>query len=499
MSNKKHIVIIGGGIGGLAAAALLGRDGYKVTVLEKNDMMGGRARVLKKDGFTFDMGPSWYMMPDVFDRFFKEFNKKTSDLLQLLPLDPQYRVLFHDGTQVDMHLDMKKNKAVFEKIEKGSAKKLDAYLAEAQLKYEISLKTVLYKNTNSLFDFFDWELIKNGAILKPFMSMEQYIKHFFASEKLQQIIEFTLVFLGGAPHNMPALYSLISYVDFKLHTFYPKGGMYAVIEALVQLGIDHGVEYVTHAEVTSLVVENGTIQKIHTQKKSYKPDVVIANADYAHVESLFTDQTHRKYSDAYWQKKTFAPSAFLMYLGIKGTLPQLAHHSIYYGSGWQKHFTEIFEHPAWPQDPAVYLNVPSMTDPQMAPKGCSGLMVLVPIASGLTETKLWKESYGDFIIKYLDAAMNLNISSRIVSRTIFSVSDFESAYNSMQGNALGGLAHTLMQTGPFRPPNKHEKINNLFFAGANTVPGIGVPPAIISGHLVRERVSDFFAAYSPKV
>lgn len=492
MSKKKQIVIIGGGVGGLAAAALLGLDGHRVTVLEKNNSLGGRARMLKKDGFTFDMGPSWYMMPDVFDTFFREFKAKTSDFLQLLKLDPQYRVLFHDGTHVDMHLDMKKNKEVFENIEKGSGKKLDAYLSEAKLKYELSMQTVLYKNIDSIFDFFDWQLIKNGAILKPFMTMDQYIKQFFKSEKLQQIIEFTLVFLGGAPHNMPALYSLISYVDFKLHTFYPKGGMYALIEALVKLGKKYGVEYVTSAEVTSLQVVDGVIESIITKEKTYTSDAVIANADFAHVESLLSDQTACMYSKKYWQQKTFAPSAFLMYLGIKGKIPQLAHHSIYYGSGWQKHFKEIFEHPAWPQEPAVYINVPSMTDPKMAPQGCSTVMVLVPIASGLAENESWKENYGNYIINYLDSALHIDLASRVISKTIFSVSDFERAYNSMRGNALGGLAHTLLQTGPFRPPNKHAKVRNLFFAGANTVPGIGVPPAIISAQLVRERVADFW-------
>ncbi len=492
MNKKKKVVIVGGGVGGLAAAALLAFDGYSVAVLEKNSMMGGRARVLKKDGFTFDMGPSWYMMPDVFEKFFAVFGKKPSDYLELIALDPQYRVLFGDGSHVDMQLDMKKNKQVFEKIEKGAGKKLDEYIAEAKLKYELSLRTVLYKNIDTLFDFFDWELLKNSKILKPFMTMEQHIKQYFTSEKLQQIIEFTLVFLGGAPHNMPALYSLISYVDFILHTFYPKGGMYALIEALVKLGSEYGVTYVTDAPVTLLECESGVISRVHTAKKIYTADAVVGNADFAHLESLLSDQTARMYSDSYWKKKTLAPSAFLLYLGIKGSVPQLAHHSIYYGSNWEEHFKAIFDAPTWPQNPAVYLNVPSLTDSSMAPAGHTGIMVLVPIASGLTETALWRETYATFIIRYLDSALELNLEKRIVSTSIFSISDFEQAYNSLRGNALGGLAHTLLQTGPFRPPNKHKKIKNLFFAGANTVPGIGVPPALISGHLVRERLATFF-------
>lgn len=494
MTNTKtgtRVVVVGGGVGGLATAALLAKDGYSVTLLEKNKQLGGRAQVLTKDGFTFDMGPSWYMMPDVFERFFAEFGKKPEDYLKLLALDPQYRVHFADGTKVDMHLDMKKNKAVFESIERGSGARLDAYLAEAQQKYELSLRTVLYKNTDTIFDFFSWDLLKNSRLLEPLTSMQTYISRFFASEKLQQIIQFTLVFLGGAPHNMPALYSLISYVDFKLHTFYPKGGMYALILALKKLGSEYGVEYVTNAPVLQFVTNDGTVTEVVTQKKKYRADVVVANADYAHIESLLSDPAQRMYTDAYWQKKTVAPSAFLMYLGVRGKVPQLAHHSIYYGKDWQEHFRALFDAPHWPQEPAVYLNVPCLTDPSMAPKGDTGVMVLVPIASGLPETELWKESYGDFIISYLDTALKLNLKDRIVSKTLFSVSDFAEAYNSLRGNALGGLAHTLFQTGPFRPPNAHAKIKNLFFAGANTVPGIGVPPAVISGHLARERVRSY--------
>ena len=487
--TKYDVVVIGGGFGGLAAAALLAKDGKRVVVIEKNKLMGGRANLLKAKGFQFDMGPSWYMMPDVFEKFFAEFDKKPSDYLDLVKLDPQYRIIFPDKTHVDMRPDLKHNKAVFEKIEKGAGKRLQDYLDEARIKYELSVRTVLYKNVDSIFDFFSWDLLKNGRMLRPFDSMQNYVAEFFKSEKLQQIIQFTLVFLGGAPHNMPALYSLISHVDFTMHTSYPMGGMFKVVEAFVKVGKKHGVEYLPETPALALITKDGKITGVRTKNGVIHCNAVVANADMAHLEKLLDDPSLRMYDEKYWQSRVFAPSAFLMYLGVKGSVPELQHHNIFFGKNWIEHFREIFEKPSWPKDPSIYLNVPSITDPAVAPKGHHTIMILVPVACGLDETAASKEEYGEYILQYLEEKAGIKLKKKIVYKSIFSVTDFQSAYNSYAGNALGGVAHTLMQTGPFRPPNKHKKIKNLFFSGAGTVPGIGVPSAIISGHLVRDRVA----------
>lgn len=488
--RKKKIVILGGGFGGLASAALLARDGHIVTVLEKNPILGGRANVLKADGFRFDMGPSWYMMPDVFEKFFAQFGKKPSDYLDLKVLDPQYRIIFSDKSHVDMKPDAAHTEAVFEKIEKGAGKKLREYLAEARFKYELSIRSVLYSNVDSLFSFFNWDLIRYGRMLRPFETMEHYVKRFFKSEKLQQIIQFTLVFLGGAPHNMPALYSLIAHVDFTMHTAYPMGGMYELVKAFVKLGKEQGVTYKTSTPVTEVITKNGRITGVRTPAGVVPADLVVANADMAHVESLLDDESLKMFNDDYWKKRTFAPSAFLMYLGVKGKVKELKHHTIFFGKDWIRHFTDVFDHPSWPVEPSVYLNMPSATDPTVAPKDHEAIMILVPVACGLSENETWKEQYGEYILKYLEEQAGVPLRKKIIFKKTFSVSDFASTYNSYAGNALGGVAHTLLQTGPFRPPNKHKNIENLLFVGAGTVPGIGVPAVVVSAHLVRERVKN---------
>lgn len=489
--QKKQIIVIGGGIGGLAAAALLAKDGHSVTLIEKNKLMGGRANLLKAKGFQFDMGPSWYMMPDVFEKFFGEFGKKPGDYLDLKVLDPQYRVIFPDKTQVDMKPDLKQNRAAFEKLEKGAGKQLDRYLAEAKLKYELSIRTVLYKNVDSIFDFFSFDLLKNGQMLRPFDTMQKYVSEFFKTEKLQQLIQFTLVFLGGAPHNLPALYSLISYVDFTMHTFYPMGGFYEVVKALMKLGKEQGVIYMVETPALEIITKDGAVTGVRTKNGILKCDAVVGNADMAHLETLLDDQALRMYDESFWKKRTFAPSAFLMYLGVKGKIKELEHHNIFFGKNWIQHFREIFEKPSWPVEPSVYLNMPSKTDPSVAPAGHETIMVLVPVACGLSESKLWKEQYGEYILQYLEEKLDIKLRDKIVYKSIFSVTDFASLYNSFAGNALGGVAHTLMQTGPFRPPNNHRKLSNLFFSGAGTVPGIGVPSAVVSAHLVRDRLREF--------
>ncbi len=481
--------MIGSGFGGLASAALLAKEGHNVTVLEKNEQPGGRASTLHKDGFRFEMGPSWYMMPDVFEKYFAEFGKKVSDFYALTRLSPKYKVFFEDKSSVVLSDDLQKTIELFESWEKGAGEKFKQYLAISQKKYEIAMEHVMYRNIDSFFDFARPPLMINGLQLGIVESMHHHIAHFFKHPKIQQILEYNLVFLGCSPKKAPALFSLMTHVDFNLGVWYPEGGITAVVQALEKLGKEQGVKYVYNEPVIQLETSAEKIRTVVTSKQKYKSDIVISNADYVFTEQLLPPDL-RMYSDAHWKKKVWAPSAFLLYLGVKGKLPDIAHHTLYFGNDWAKHFADIFDHHRWPVDPSIYINKPSETDPTVAPKGHETLMVLVPIAPGLEENHTWKKMYAEYVISFIEEKIGISLKKNIVTQEIFSVSDFESRYNSYQGNALGGLAHTLFQSSLWRPNNFSDKVKNLFYAGANTVPGIGVPPAIISAHLVRDRIRE---------
>jgi len=491
-NSQRTAIVIGSGIGGLATAALLAKDGYQVTVIEKNEQPGGRASQFKSEGFTFDMGPSWYLMPDVFERFFRQFGASTSDYLELIRLKPHYRIFFADKTHLDITGDKETDKATFESLEAGAADKLDAYLAASQEKYETSMKHFLYRNMDTFFDFVTKELLTRGRQLGVFESMDKYVRRFFKHEKLQQIIQYTLVFLGGSPKNTPALYSLMSHIDFNLGVWYPKGGMYQISMAMVRIGQELGVRYIYNSPVTELqvgldVTGQKFIKQVVAGGKIYQADVIISNADYAYTESILSDPQAAVYGTKYWQKKTLAPSAFLLYLGIKGKLPELTHHNLYFGNNWTTHFEDIFDKPEWPRTPSIYLNKTSEIDSKSAPVDSESLFVLVPVAAGLSETEASKEKYAAYIVDYLEKNMKLELKKRITFQKIFSVSDFADRYNSLGGSALG-LAHTLFQTAIWRPSNHSRKVKNLFFVGGSTVPGIGVPICLISAELVRQRV-----------
>jgi len=480
-------VIIGAGIGGLATAALLAKDGHDVTVLEKNEALGGRASFKKTKGFFFDLGPSWYLMPEVFEKFFQEFGYTTKDLLNLVPLDPQYRIFFPDNTTVDITKDIAKTHALFESIEPGSAAQLDRYLADSQTKYDISMKSFLYRNSDSILYFLSKDSILNGPKLGVFESMDTYVQKYFKSEKLQQIIQYTLVFLGGSPKKTPALYSLMSHIDFNLGVWYPQGGVYELIKAMKKLGSEHGVKYELNSAVTKIITKDGKTTGVRVGKKLYAADLVVSNADYTHTESLIDDPSQKGYSDEYWDSRTLAPSAFLLYLGVKGKIPKLAHHNLYFGEDWTKHFESIFDAPSWPETPSLYINKPSATDPSVAPKGHEALMVLVPIASKLEDSPEQREKYAEFILDYIEKNLDIKLKKNIIYKEIFSLTEFINRYNSFGGSALG-LAHTLKQTAVFRPRNRSQKLGNLYFVGGSTVPGIGMPICLISAHLIRDRV-----------
>jgi phytoene desaturase len=483
----KTAIVIGSGTGGLASAALLAKDNYQVTVLEKNEQVGGRASLLLKDGFAFDMGPSWYLMPDVYERFFNAMGTTTAEQLKLTRLNPHYRIFHADGTYSEISGDLARDRALFEQIEPGSAAAFDRYLAEAKVKYDVSVEAILYRNFIKPWDFLAKDVRDKGRQLQVFESMERYVRRYFKTEKMQQIVLYTLVFLGGIPRNTPALYSLMAHVDFNLGVWYPEGGIYAVTRALEGLGVAHGVDFHCNEPVERLITEGRRIIGVQTAQRTYQADVIISNADYAHTEALLDAGTARQFSPRYWATRTLAPSAFILYLGIRGRLETLVHHNILFGPDWTKHFRDIADHPAWPETPSLYICAPSKSDPTVAPPGDENLFVLVPVAAGLEQTAEARRAYGDFIIDYIEKSLGIAFKDRIIVREDFSVSDFATRYNSLRGTALG-LAHTLRQSSLFRPPNRSRKVDNLYFVGANTNPGIGVPMCLISAHLVRDRL-----------
>jgi len=485
----ESVVVIGGGFGGLSTACYLADAGADVTVLEKNDQLGGRASRLEADGFRFDMGPSWYLMPDVFERFFGHFDRHPSEYYTLSQLDPHYRVFWKDGDQVDVLPDLDHNRELFESYEPGAGDALDSYLEESKRTYEIGMEHFVYEDRPRLRDYVDTDVLRYSWGLSLLGKMQGHVEGYFDHPKLQQLMQYTLVFLGGSPTNTPALYNLMSHVDFNMGVYYPDGGIGAVVDGIVELAGELGVEFVTGAEVTGIEGRYGAFAVDTVDGDRYLSDLVVSNADYTHTEQELLPAQKRQYTEEYWESRTFAPSAFLLYLGVEGDVEELAHHTLVLPTEWDDHFAQIFDDPAWPEDPAYYLCVPSKTDETVAPEGHSNLFALVPIAPGLEDTPEIRERYRTLVLDDIEANTDTRLHDRIVFEETFCVEDFADRYNSYDGSALG-LAHTLRQTSLFRPPNRSETVDGLYFTGGTTTPGIGVPMCLISGGLTAERMAD---------
>lgn len=487
MDSKRSVVIIGSGFAGLSAASFMAKEGWDVTVLEKNQTPGGRARQLKEKGFTFDMGPSFYWMPDVFDRYFAQFGKKVSDYYSLHRLDPSYRIYWNDG-HTDMHADLEKLKKTFEELEPGSAAKLEKYLAGAAYKYEVGVNKLVYKSSRSLTEFMDWQTISGVFKLEVFTSIKKHIYKYFKHSKLRQMMEFPVLFLGALPEDTPALYSLMNYADIKGGTWYPERGMYSIVEGMYTLAKELGVKFQFEEDAREIVIQKGVARKVVTDKAAYEADAVISGADYQFTEMKLLPEEYRNYNEAYWDKKVMAPSCLLYYIGLNKKLKQPVHHSLFFDVSFDQHGKEIYKDPKWPAEPLFYVSVSSVTDNSVAPAGHENIVFLVPVASGLQgDSEELRERYFQKIVRRMETHLGESILEAVVYKKTYSVSDFVHDYNSYRGNAYG-LANTLMQTAIFRPSCQNKKVKNLFYTGQLTVPGPGVPPSLISGEVVAKQV-----------
>ncbi|CAH0336478.1 4,4'-diapophytoene desaturase (4,4'-diaponeurosporene-forming) [Flavobacterium sp. CECT 9288] len=489
MKDIKKITIIGSGFSALAAASYLAQSGHNVIVYEKNDALGGRARQLKIDGFTFDMGPSWYWMPDVFERFFADFGKKTTDYYELIKLAPAYRVYYGINDFITIADNLDEIVATFESIEKGSGAKLQKFMARAKSNYDIAIKDLVYRPGVSAL-----ELITTETALKVgefFSNISRDVRKKFKNERLIQILEFPVLFLGAKPSDTPSFYSFMNFADFGLGTWHPKTGMFDVVRAMVNLAKELGVQFVTNAGVDKIIVENGTAVALQINGDRIASDLILSGADYHHTETLL-DQKYRAYSEKYWDSRVFAPSSLLFYVGFNKKLDNISHHALFFDVDFYQHARDIYDEPQWPKEPLFYANFPSVTDQTAAPEGMESGFFLVPLAPGINDTEALREEYFEIIIKRFETLTQQNVRESIIFKESFCKNDFVSEYNSYKGNAYG-MANTLLQTAFLRPKLKSKKVKNLYFTGQLTVPGPGVPPALISGKLVSELINKQFS------
>lgn len=482
-----RIAVIGSGFAGLSAACFLAREGYEVTVFEKNAIPGGRARYFQAEGFTFDMGPSWYWMPDVFERFFQSFGKSTADYYSLKRLDPSYRIVYGKDDALDIPAGVEALRSMFEHLEPGSSVHLDKFLEEGKFKYDIGIHNLVYKPGLSLTEFLDINLIRGALRLHVLQSISTYIKKFFKNKKLVQLLEFPVLFLGATPENTPALYSLMNYADMALGTWYPDGGMFKVVEAMVSLARSLGVNFEFNSNVQAIELNHVRAKGLLVNGQARNFDFIVAGADYHHVEQQLLPETHRRYSASYWDKRVMAPSSLIFYLGINKKIDGLLHHTLFFDRDFKQHAREIYDAPQWPTAPQFYISCPSKTDASVAPAGCENIFILIPVAPGLDDSESTREKYFGIVMDRLEMMLGQNIRESIVYKRSYAHQDFISDYNAFKGNAYG-LANTLTQTANLKPGIQNKKVPNLFYTGQLTVPGPGVPPSIISGEVVAKEV-----------
>ena len=485
---SKKIAIIGSGFAGLSASCYLAKAGFEVAVYEKNEQVGGRASKLEQDGFTFDMGPSWYWMPDIFEKFFGDFGKSASDYYKLDKLKPAYQILFEDDV-VTIGDSMEEICEEFERIEAGSSKPLKKFIAKAADNYDIAINKMVYKPGKSPLELVSTQTIQRVG--QFFSTISRDVRKDFKNPKLISILEFPVLFLGAKPSKTPSFYSFMNYADFGLGTWHPKGGMYKIVEGIQSMAESLGVTFHTGAPASEILLQNGKARGIRVNGADIQADIVLSGADYHHTETLLP-QDYRQYTEAYWESRTFAPSSLLFYVGFDKKLQGVRHHNLFFDTDFERHARAIYDTPVWPEDPLFYANFPSVTDPTMAPEGKETGFFLMPLAPGIEDTPELREAYFQVLIDRLEKRTGQSVKNNIIFRKDFCVRDFVNRYNSYKGNAYG-MANTLLQTAFLRPGLESKKVKNLFFTGQLTVPGPGVPPSLISGKLVSELIVQQYA------
>ncbi len=483
------VVVIGAGYSGLSVATCLASKGFQVEIIEKHNQCGGRSRMFEAEGFSFDMGPSWYWMPEVFENYFGIFGKRVEDYYQLQRLDPGYRVFFGGDDLIDVPADENKLHELFESVEPGSAKKLALFLEDAAYKYEVGLTDFVFKPSTSILEFANGKVLKGAMKLSLFSSFSKLVRKYFKHPYLIQIIEFPVLFLGAKPSNIPALYSLMNYADLKLGTWYPQGGMHKIVDAMKSLAEEKGVKISLNESVQSIEVVNGCATSLITDKRELKADIVIGGADYHHVEHKLIPPNYRTYSEKYWDKRVLAPSCLIFYCGLNKKLKNVQHHNLFFDQDFNQHAKEIYDSPKWPSNPLFYVSVPSKTDSTVAPEGMENMFILIPVAPGLKDDQEdTREKYFNIVVNRFESLTNQKIKENIIFKRSYAYSNFVEDYNAFKGNAYG-LANTLKQTAFLKPSLKSKKVKNIYFTGQLTVPGPGVPPAIISGQVVAAEIT----------
>ena len=483
MDKQKKIIVIGAGFSGLAAAALMAKQGCYVTLLEKNSQPGGRARIWEKDGFRFDMGPSWYWMPDVFENYFALFGKKPSDFYELKRFDPGYRIYFDKNDAMDIPAGTDQLEILFESIEPGSSTNLGKFLEQAAIKYHIGMGEYVFKPSHSVLEYASLSLLKKGLNLQLLTSMSNHVRRYFKHPKLIQLLEFPVLFLGATPQNTPALYSMMNHADLVLGTWYPMGGMNEIVKAMVKIAEEQGVHLHLDTEVTKINIDNGYVRSVSTNKGDFPATMVIAGADYQHVDQHLIDNPYRSYDKKYWDSRTLSPSCLIWYIGTNKKLTGIQHHNLFFDEDFGQHAKDIYTDPKWPEKPLFYVCCSSKTDSAVAPKNGENLFFLMPVAPGIEDDETTREKYFDLMLSRFESITGEAIRDAIVVKRSYALNDFKADYNSFKGNAYG-LANTLKQTAFLKPGMKSKKVKNLFYTGQLTVPGPGVPPAIISGQVV---------------
>ncbi len=495
---KKTIVIIGAGISGLSAAAYAAMAGNNVQVYEQHAQPGGRARQFKtENGYTFDMGPSWYWMPDIIDDFFQDFGHTTAAFYKLVCLNPQFEMIFGDGI-ISVPESYEELNEMFESLEKGAGIQLDAFMKSAKYKYEIGMRDFVSKPCYSWMEFLSPKIVMSALKLDLLSDFRTYVAKYFSHPKLKALMEFPVIFLGASPKNIPALYSLMNYGGYALGTWYPMGGFYQLVLGIKKIAEEQGAVFHFNQNVERIITEGGVAKGIIANGNYIQADAIIASSDYHHTERLLSINL-RNYDDKYWESRTFAPSCLIYYLGFKEKLPNLKHHTLFFENDFEEHICNIYEDKKWPERPLFYACCPSKTDPEVAPDGHENVFLLMPLATGLVDDEQIREHYLFDMIGRLEKHTGLvNLVSKLDYKRSYCIDDFVKDYNAYGGNAYG-LANTLSQTAVLKPSIKNKHLSNLFYTGQLTVPGPGVPPSIISGKIVAKEVNNLKLNRNEKV